>query len=297
MRRVCAAMLVVCACLLIVGCGTPVPGVKGKALGQASAAIEGAGFKIGRVTYDPRSTEATGSILSQTPEAGSRSAAGTIVALVIAGPPPVPVPSLAGLDRARIDAALTDAGLALGTVTESYNASIPAGGVVSQRPTSGTSLDKGLGVAVVISKGPEPVPVPSVVGRPQAEAVATLKSAGFAAAASAKNDKAAKGTVIAQQPNGGQAQPGTTVVLTVSSGIEMVKVPSWKSFPGAYNGADWNRVLASAEAAVKAGFKARGLVAVVEFVPGDASNGSQSPRAGAMVPRGTRVYAEIPVFD
>lgn len=53
----------------------------------------------------------------------------------------------------------------------------------------------------------------------------------------------------------GEAQPGTTIAITVSTGVDLVRVPSYRAFKGSYNGNDWGKVLASIEAAIKAGFK------------------------------------------
>ncbi len=298
MKRFGFVSVLVCACLVLSGCGTAVPDVRGKSLADARTVIADAGFLLGTVAYDPASTSATGSVTAQSPEAGGTAKAGSSVSVTLAGQPPVKTPKVVGLDAKQAESALAAVGLQLGATTDRYDATAAAGVIVSQSPSDGADADRGSSIAVVLSKGPEPVPVPAVSGKSEADAATVLKAAGFVVAVSAKADKAPKGTVLAQTPASGEAQPGTTVTLIVSSGIEMVKVPSWKSFPGSYNGDDWDKVLASAKAAIQSGFKKRGLVAVVEFVNGYSDpNGSQSPKAGAMVPRGTRVSIEVPVFD
>ena len=48
-------------------------------------------------------------------------------------PLPVPVPNVVGMARAAAEAAITAAGLAVGTVTEDFNATVPAGSVISSK--------------------------------------------------------------------------------------------------------------------------------------------------------------------
>ncbi|NCA33241.1 PASTA domain-containing protein, partial [Adlercreutzia muris] len=58
--------------------------------------------------------------------------------------------------------------------------------------------------------------VPSVVGLPQAEAEAALADKGFAAAVTEEKSDEAPGTVLAAAPDGGRAEEGSTVELTVA---------------------------------------------------------------------------------
>lgn len=58
--------------------------------------------------------------------------------------------------------------------------------------------------------------VPSVVGLPQAEAEAALADKGFAAAVTQEKSDEAPGTVLAAAPDGGRAEEGSTVELTVA---------------------------------------------------------------------------------
>ena len=131
------------AVLLVTACGTAVPNLKGMTIGQAKSAIETAGFKIGTVEYDERSADSTGSVTSQVPAAGGRAAGGSILSLTVAGPPPVPAPNLAGLHRPQAEAALVAAGFALGAVSESYDASVAVGDVVTQVPAPGVEAQAG----------------------------------------------------------------------------------------------------------------------------------------------------------
>jgi hypothetical protein len=73
-------------------------------------------------------------------------------------------------------------------------------------------------VGIVVSAGPAPVAVPSVLGLVESAAKQRLASAGFAVAVKRAHSSAKKGTVAAQVPSGGTAAVGSTVRLTVSIG-------------------------------------------------------------------------------
>jgi serine/threonine-protein kinase len=283
MKRLMVTALVVCACVALVGCGKPVPDVKGKTVAQAGEVIVGAGFKVGQVTYDENATGIAGSIISQT------SAAGDSIALVVAGKKPIPAPSLIDLDANRAKSAVTAAGLTLGAVTESYDASASAGTVAAQTPAPGADAAEGSPVDIVVSKGPQPVVVPSVVGKTKAVATSALVAAGFKVKTSNTSDKAKKGTVIAQKPLTGDAQPGTTVAITVSTGVEMVTVPDLYRIMYQVPGLDIFTGYSTIEAFINRRIVSKGLK--VHVVAGDdtVSGPQQHPRKGSRVPRGTTI--------
>lgn len=299
MKRILVIAVLAFTTCMLTGCGSAIPNVKGMSAEQAASAIHSSGFKTGHLGYDEKSTAATGTVIAQAPEAGRRAKSGSVVAVTVAGPPPVPAPVLVGLDRAAAKAALAGIGLTLGKVTESYNATVPAGAIATQSPPPGTAANKGTSIGIVISKGPEPVVLPSVTKKMQAEAKRLLEAAGFKVAVVTKADKSAKGTVLAINPPGDSAVPGTKIVITVSTGVEMVRVPNAEDFHSTYTGDDWGKSLDSLQAAVIAGFWQSGLVATVEYRPGAPGGDSisQSPKAGSMVPRGTKVKVDIPVYD
>ena len=66
----------------------------------------------------------------------------------------------------------------LGTVTQQSSATVPAGNVISQNPTAGTSVAAGSAVNLVVSTGPAPVTVPDVVGQTQAAATTAITRRG-----------------------------------------------------------------------------------------------------------------------
>ena len=65
------------------------------------------------------------------------------------------VPNVVGDPQAAATAAITGAGLTVGTVTQATSTTVVAGGVVSETPAAGTSVAGGSAVALVVSTGPE----------------------------------------------------------------------------------------------------------------------------------------------
>jgi serine/threonine-protein kinase len=70
--------------------------------------------------------------------------------------------------------------------------------------------------------------VPNVVGKTQAQATSLLTTSGFTVQVVQQADDTIKaGEVISQSPAaGGQADKGSQVTITVSSGVEQIPVPS-----------------------------------------------------------------------
>jgi beta-lactam-binding protein with PASTA domain len=101
----------------------------------------------------------------------------------------------------------------------------PAGVVFAQRPGAGTQLEEGQNVTIFISSGRRAVL--DVTGLPLQQARRQLEDAGFNVEVKRRASSRPKGIVLEQAPVGGvTAERGTTVTLTVSSGLKPVIVPS-----------------------------------------------------------------------
>ena len=165
-------------------------------------------------------------VFRQTPQAGERTQKGNFVTLYVStGPPKVTVPSVVGetLDRALAD--LQEAKLK-GRVVR-VESDKPDGQVISQAPTAGASVDEGSRVVIRVSKGPQPIAVPNVIGSSFETASSALQARGFAVARGpdVESDEP-KGTVVDQSPGAGTFQnPGTTITLRVSKGPTTSTVP------------------------------------------------------------------------
>ena len=141
------------------GCAKPpvtvtVPDVVGMAQATATVAIIAADMTVGTVTQAYSATVATGNVISQTPAAGESEASGTVVVLIVSeGPAPVVLPDVVGLTQAAASAAITGAGLTVGTVTQAFSDTVPADSVISQTPAAGANAAPGTAVALTVSIG------------------------------------------------------------------------------------------------------------------------------------------------
>lgn len=207
---------------------TQVPRVSGLAQGAAVQQLTRADLKAKVVqTFDEKVP--SGQVVSADPGAGKEARKNSTVTLTVSkGPERYSAPKLTGSTEAQARAAITKAGLIVGAVTQAYDETVPAGSVVSSSQAPGTPLRKGTKVDLVVSKGKQPIPVPDLTGKPQAEAEAALSSAGLTStvASSEFSDTVPKGSVIKTTPApGSTAYKGDSVQLVISKGPEMVTVP------------------------------------------------------------------------
>lgn len=93
--------------------------------------------------------------------AGDDVVGGTTVDVYVSqGPEPRTVPLLVGLSLADAQAQLDGLKLVLNKADDVFSIDIPAGSVATQIPNPGDLLERGLGVTVALSKGPDVVAVP-----------------------------------------------------------------------------------------------------------------------------------------
>jgi beta-lactam-binding protein with PASTA domain len=207
--------------VLLVSSGPPrveVPGVIGLSRGRAESELREAGL-----VADVRTSTSSGrpgTVLEQSPAAGSRVDPESRVRLVVAVKPEpqrVRVPRIVGLPVADARARLRDAGLR-STVTR-VESTRESGTVVRQSPPAGSSLREGQAVSLEVSSGPALVTVPDVVGLDEASARQELQAAGFSVRVVEEetSEPSQDGLVVAQRPLGGSsARSGAAVTITVA---------------------------------------------------------------------------------
>src|ERR1700680_950757 len=121
-----------------------VPNVEGLTQDAATTAITAAKLTVGTVTPQSSNTVATGKVISQDPASGGSAAQGSPVNLIISsGPQMVTVPNVEGLTQDAATTAITAAKLTVGTVTQQTSNTVATGKVISQEPTSGSSVAQG----------------------------------------------------------------------------------------------------------------------------------------------------------
>jgi serine/threonine-protein kinase len=191
-----------------------VPDVVGRTSSDARKALNDSQLTLGDTPGAFSNTLAKGLVISTNPKAGTKLKKDSLVNLTISkGPKPIAVPKVTGKQVAQAKSQLAAIGLTA-TSTEAFSSRVAKGVVISQSPSGGTLPPRGQ-VALVVSKGPAPVPVPNVVNLKLAQARQALQAAGFVVVV--RNDiPGGPGIVLQQSPGAGASRAkGSTVSLDV----------------------------------------------------------------------------------
>ncbi|HEX6337350.1 MAG TPA: Stk1 family PASTA domain-containing Ser/Thr kinase [Jiangellaceae bacterium] len=186
-------------------------------------------------TVEPREVSdenQEGIVLQQDPAPGVDIDPATDPVTVIVGVAPenVTVPEdLVGMSQADAEAAIQAAELEVGEIsTEETDDESLVGTVQSSDPSPGTSVPPGTAVNLVVYGEPDSVTVPDVVNQTRDDARDTLRDLGLEVeVAEESSSEVEEGRVISTDPRGGSSvEPGSTVTLVVSTGEDLVEVPS-----------------------------------------------------------------------
>jgi serine/threonine-protein kinase len=189
---------------------------------------------VGSMVYSPALTSsgqivqpvASGDVISQSPAAGVVRKEGTKVALTVSkGPPPEPVPSLAGFKGscAAVIAKLKAVDLTADCTTAS-STTVDYGTVISYSPD--TTAIEGSTVAVSVSSGPPVEDIANLAGSTCNGATVALQADGLKAnCVNQTSSTVPTGQVISWTPTG-TATEGSTITVNVSTGPPMVDVPT-----------------------------------------------------------------------
>ncbi|WAZ21163.1 Stk1 family PASTA domain-containing Ser/Thr kinase [Streptomyces cinnabarinus] len=194
-----------------------VPDLEGYRLDKARELLTGAGLEPGMVTREFSDSVARGSVISTDPTAGTERRSGSAVALVVSKGRPVDVPDVTGESLEDARAELEEAGLKVKVAAEQVtSADFDKGAVAAQSPEADSEVVVGDTVTLTLSKGPEMVEVPDVVGEKVDDAKAELEAAGF----EVDEDRGLLGlfgdTVESQSVDGGDTAPkGSTITIEI----------------------------------------------------------------------------------
>jgi serine/threonine-protein kinase len=202
-----------------------VPRVVGKQLLQARQILERDGFEVDESRV--RSEAPFDQVIDQDPNARVEADEGSTVTLEVSGGPgTVRVPTVRGLPQAVAIETLAKRDLKA-TVDSRPSESIEKGIATRTVPAAGEVVDRGERVQLFVSSGPEQVDVPDVTGLSRDSAENLLTGAGLEVAVQERASEEPEDDVISQDPGAGsQVDRGTTVTITVSTGIEKVSVPN-----------------------------------------------------------------------
>ena len=205
----------------------PTPTMVGMTVAEAEQAAAADGLRVAVTGEEYSETIPAEAVVASDPGAGSRIAPGETVGLVVSvGPERYDVPQITGLSRDDADAALADLTLVPGEVGEQFDEQVPQGQIISQDPAPGTEVRRGAEVSFVVSKGRQPIEVPSVIGAERGQAIEAIEQAGLAAqVGEAFSTEVDRGLVISQEPSDGTLFRGDAVSIVVSLGPETIEVP------------------------------------------------------------------------
>ena len=189
-----------------------IPTLRGRSEDEAQDALGEAHLTFGRSIGKFSDDFPAGTVLGSDPAPGVEVKPDTAVDLLVSkGPKPINVPDFTGKNGDKAESELTDLGFDVQRSDE-FDDTVPEGQVVSQSPNSDT-LYKGDEVELVVSKGPELIAVPNVIGRGYQDAKQTLEAAGFVVEIAGTPNFG--GVYATDPPAGTEARKGSTVSVFV----------------------------------------------------------------------------------
>ncbi|MET0459264.1 MAG: PASTA domain-containing protein, partial [Ilumatobacteraceae bacterium] len=167
--------------------------------------------------------------------AGERLGEGEPFLVVVSeGPELRTLPDLTGLTLTDAETALARLQLVALPATDQFDETVPVGSVISWSVPSDTTLSAGgevlpdTEVALVVSTGPAPRTIPTLVGLPVADATAQLAAIQLGATVGEPvfSDTVPTGNVVSATPDvGAQVPRDSTVALVPSKGVDLVVLP------------------------------------------------------------------------
>ncbi|WP_329299205.1 Stk1 family PASTA domain-containing Ser/Thr kinase [Streptomyces sp. NBC_00659] len=193
-----------------------VPDLKGLALFKAREVLKRDGLAAGMVTREFSQDVLKGFVIGTDPASGTERHSGSAIAIVVSKGAPVELPDVTGSSVEDATAELEGAGLKVKIAAERVNSEFDKGQVAQQTPRAGREAATGDTVTLTLSKGPEMVEVPDVVGDSVDDAKKALEDAGF----QVDEDRGLLGlfgdTVKKQSVDGGDTAPkGSTITIQI----------------------------------------------------------------------------------
>ncbi|MDO4242770.1 MAG: Stk1 family PASTA domain-containing Ser/Thr kinase [Actinomyces sp.] len=197
-----------------------VPSVSGMTEAEARAAIESAGLVFVRGEDVASDTVSSGLAVSSEPGEGTSALLGTEVTVHFSsGSAMVSVPDVSGMSQADAKEAIEAAGLTLGSATTEDSTTVTKDHVIRTDPVSGTSVQRGSTVSLVLSTGQASIP-DTIVGMTEDEAKAELNALGLNVNTERQTttDQSQDGRVISTDPSAGASvSQGDSVTIVVGT--------------------------------------------------------------------------------
>lgn len=180
-------------------------------------------------------TVESGKIVSQNPAAGSTSQEGkTVKVSVSKGSQNVAIPNVVGMAENEAVTTIENTKLVVGEIKREFNSNYTSGIVYQVNPTQGSQVAEQSTVTLYVSKGPDVVSVPGIIGLTSADAEARIQNNGLTVGTVTEEHSSsyAAGMVIRQSPvEGTETDRGSSVNYVVSTGPEPTVAPSTTAAP------------------------------------------------------------------
>ena len=197
-----------------------VPRVTGRPLDEARSAAQEVGLEIEVLGHERDESIPEGSIISQEPLDGVLLEGRSLAVVVSKGLPLEKLPDLTGETLSKAEAKLGHLHLVVGAIKKRFSLEVPEGKVIEQSVRPG-KLQWGKTVDLVVSKGPQEVSVPTVVGLKADNARGALEAAGFIVGEiSVYSDDVPLGKVVYIDPAAEVAPEGSDITMAISLGPE-----------------------------------------------------------------------------
>ena len=206
-----------------------VPSLVGMSQGEAKNDLKNLGLNIQVVEEVFSEDVAKGKIIATKPGGGGKiSPAGTVGLIVSKGQERIIVPTLNGLTPDVASGKISDLGLSVGQINESFDMKVASGFVIGTDPKNGSEVRRKSIVNLIVSIGIEQLALPSYVGKGGEQALSELNDLGFDVNVKYSfSDSIFKGQVITQRPERSDLiSKGSKIELEISKGSEFVFVPN-----------------------------------------------------------------------
>ncbi len=157
----------------------PVPDLTNETLKDARKILEEAGLAVGNISKQPHETVKENRVISQSIDPDERVDPATEIDLTVSeGPAPVSVPDVINQTQDQAETNIETAGLAF-EVKEEFNDEVAEGLVFDQDPDPFEMVEPESVVTIFVSRGPEPFPMPNVIGEEAEAARDALEAEGL----------------------------------------------------------------------------------------------------------------------
>ena len=205
-----------------------IPNVVDETKDDAVYRLEQAGFKVDFSEVFDDDVK-VGRVVKTSPAVGSKVPQGSTIVISVSKGPDVKyttVPKVVGKTKEEAEAAIKSANLSVGNVSEKFSDEVEKGKVITQGLSAGDEVAESTKMDISVSKGPEEVVVPELIGRSKDRATEKLANVNLKVEVKEDhNDKPAGEVYDCTPGEGSKVAPGSTVTIYISKGPKPVETP------------------------------------------------------------------------